>query len=53
MGEVADAAATAKTSREAAGAGGGGAEPVCGAQLKAEQGPEESYQGGPGGSLSV
>ena len=24
-----------------------------GAQLKAEQGPEESYQGGPGGSLSV
>ena len=24
-----------------------------GAQLKAEQGPKESYQGGPGGSLSI
>ena len=24
-----------------------------GAQMKAEQGPEGSYQGGPGGSLSV
>ena len=53
MGEVADAAATANTSREAAGAVVEVLNRSDGAQLKAEQGSEESYQGGPGGSLSV
>ena len=35
MGEVADAAAAANTSREAAGADGGGADPVLGGTAEA------------------
>ena len=50
---MADAAAVANTSKEAAGADGGGADPVGEGWLRPEQGPAERQQRGPSGSVAA
>ena len=50
---MADADAAVNTSKEAAGADGGGADPAREGWLRPEQGPEERQQGGPSGSVAT